>query len=242
MKIGLLGYGKMGKAIEPIAIQRGHEIVWKIGSANRSELDVSLIQTADCVIEFSRPESAEENIFACLHAGVPVVSGTTGWLEGLEKARKWTQQNDGGLLWASNFSIGVNILFAVNQYLAKLMNPLADYEPSVEETHHVHKLDAPSGTAVTLTQGLLNQLDRKTDWKLEPDPVGPEDIPVRAIREDEVPGTHIIQWTSEIDEIKLEHRAFSRTGFALGSVVAAEWLLGKKGCFSMQDVLDLPKQ
>ena len=240
MKLGLLGYGKMGRAIEPIALGRQHTIAWKIGHENRTELTESLIREADVVIEFTRPESAYENVMACLRAGVPVVSGTTGWLDGLEKARAWCRENKGALLWASNFSIGVNVLFALNRYLAGLMDQQPDYDPEVEETHHIHKLDAPSGTAVTLTQGILDKLSRKSDWKLAPEPAAEKDIPVKAYRIDEVPGTHQVTWRSEIDELTLEHKAFSRKGFALGSVVAAEWLFGKTGTFQMEDVLGLP--
>ncbi|MBL7776386.1 MAG: 4-hydroxy-tetrahydrodipicolinate reductase, partial [Saprospiraceae bacterium] len=175
----------------------------------------------------------------CLRAGVPVVSGTTGWHDQLAAAEAWCRNHGGGLLWASNFSVGVNILFAVNRYLARLMNERPEYEPALSETHHIHKLDAPSGTAITLTQDILATVDRKNHWSLQPQPAGPDGIPVTAIRENEVPGTHAIRWQSGIDEITLEHRAFSRQGFAAGALLAARWLQGKTGAFRMADVLGL---
>ena len=239
MKIGLLGYGRMGQAIEKIALERGHEIVWRIRRDNRDSLHTEMIQQADLVIEFSLPESAYANVMACLQAGIPVVSGTTGWLEQLEQARKWCADNQGTLLWASNFSVGVNLFFALNQFLSALMNGRKEYNPSVQETHHVHKLDAPSGTALTITHDILNVLDRKNGWTLEPVGANSNNIPITAIREGEVPGTHRVRWASDIDEITIEHKAHSRTGFASGAVLAAEWVYGKTGTYTMNDVLNL---
>lgn len=239
MQIGLFGYGKMGKAIEQIAAARHIGIAWRITRENRADVTPELLRQADVAIEFTRPEAAYENVMTCLQAGVPVVCGTTGWLEQLADAEAWCIQNGGALLWASNFSVGVNLFFALNRYLARLMNQHPDYQPAITEIHHVHKLDAPSGTALTLTKDILAQLDRKTGWTLHPTPPGMENIPVRAIREGEVPGTHTVQWTSRADEITLEHRAHSREGFASGAVLAAQWLAGKTGVFRMEDVLGL---
>ncbi|MEI6410655.1 MAG: 4-hydroxy-tetrahydrodipicolinate reductase [Bacteroidota bacterium] len=239
MKIGLLGYGKMGKAIESIAFAQGFEIVWTIGSQNRHERTPETLRQADVVIEFTRPDAAFEHVMACLDAGVPVVSGTTGWLDQLTAAQAHCLDKNGAFIWASNFSIGVNLFFAINRQLARLMQQHPDYEPSVTEIHHVHKLDAPSGTGLTLTNDIIAAIDRKTGWALSPTRPSPADIPVTAIREGEVPGTHIVSWESAIDEIKIEHKAHSRTGFASGAVYAAKWLVGKNGVFTMQDVLGI---
>ncbi|MBK8967865.1 MAG: 4-hydroxy-tetrahydrodipicolinate reductase [Saprospiraceae bacterium] len=239
MQIGLLGYGKMGKAIEALAEPQGIKIAWKITQNNRDQLNKTMLRTADVVIEFTRPEVAFENITTCLEAGVPVVSGTTGWLERLAEAENRCRENQGAFLWASNFSVGVNLFFALNRYLARLMNSHQEYDPSVTEIHHVHKLDAPSGTARTLTDDLLQNLDRKQNWQLHPAQAAANEIPVTAIRENEVPGTHRICWQSPIDEITIEHQAFSRTGFASGAILSAKWLIGKTGVFRMEDVLGL---
>ncbi len=239
MQIGLLGYGKMGKAIEQIAADQHIGIAWRITQSNRDALTPELLRQADVVIEFTRPEAAYENVMDCLQAGVPVVSGTTGWLEQLVEAEAWCSEHKGALLWASNFSVGVNLLFALNRYLARLMNRHAEYVPGITEIHHIHKLDAPSGTALSLTKDILALLERKNNWSLYPTPPGPEDIPITALREDEVPGTHIVRWNGPIDEITLEHRAHSRMGFAAGAVLAAQWIQGKSGVFRMTDVLDI---
>lgn len=239
MKVGLLGYGKMGKAIEGLAAQQGFEIAWIIDQENRGDRTTEKLREADVVIEFTRPDAAFDNVCACLRASVPVVSGTTGWLDKLPEAQALCREHNGAFIWASNFSIGVNLLFAVNRQLAHFMQQHAEYEPTVTEIHHIHKLDAPSGTALTLTNDILSAIDRKSAWVLQPAPAGPADIPVTAIREGETPGTHIVSWESAIDEIKIEHKAHSRTGFASGAVYAAKWLIGKKGCFTMQDVLGL---
>lgn len=239
MKIGLLGYGKMGRAIEQIALEQGMEIAWRIGRGNRDERTPERLREADVVIEFSRPEAAFDNVLFCLEHGVPVVSGTTGWLDRLPEARDFCQKNGGALLWASNFSVGVNLFFAVNRYLARLMNGRPEYAPAVTEIHHVHKLDAPSGTALTLTNDLIAALDRLEGWVMNPAPAGPADVPITAVREGEVPGTHIVRWGSPVDEITVEHRAHSRAGFAAGAVLAAGWLRGKRGVFGMKEVLGI---
>lgn len=243
LRIGLLGYGKMGRAIETLAPENGVEITWKISRNNRLELTTQLLRQADVVIEFTRPEAAFDNVMLCLEAGVPVVSGTTGWLERLPEAEAFCRQQNGALLWTSNFSVGVNLFFALNARLAEMMNQRPEYKPALTEIHHIHKLDAPSGTAVTLLNDLLAQTDRFSDWELAtPAPIDPDAIPVTAVREGEVPGTHIIRWTSPVDEIVIEHKAHSRAGFANGAILAAKWLADKRGVFSMADVLGLDKR
>lgn len=239
MKIGLLGYGKMGRAIEQIATEQGLDVAWRIGRADLETLDAARLREADVVIEFTRPEAAFDNVMRCLEAGVPVVCGTTGWPGDLPKAQQFCREKNGALLWASNFSVGVNLFFALNRYLARLMEERPEYAPSVTEIHHIHKLDAPSGTALTLTQDILAAATRYDNWVLAPEPAGPADIPVAAEREGEVPGTHLIQWAGPVDEITIEHRALSRAGFAAGAVLAARWLAGKKGVFGMGDVLGI---
>ena len=243
LKLGLLGYGKMGKAIEQIADQQGFEIIWRIRRENAAERTQALLCTADVVIEFSRPEAAFENVMACLEAGVPVISGTTGWANDLLIAEDYCLKNGGAMLWASNFSIGVNLFFALNRYLATLMSDRGEYLPILTETHHKHKLDAPSGTAITLADSIIAAVPRFLTHELEeqntslkhPDTA----IPITAIREAEIPGTHRISWQSAIDEISIEHRAHSRAGFALGALVAAQWISGKQGVFTMRDVLNI---
>jgi 4-hydroxy-tetrahydrodipicolinate reductase len=243
LKIGILGYGKMGKAIDEAAAQQGLEVAWRIGLSNAHERTEDLLRTADVVIEFSRPEAAFDNVMSCLKAGVPVVSGTTGWNEKIPEVEAFCRNHAGAFLWASNFSIGVNIFFAVNQYLATLFADRTEYEPMITETHHIHKLDAPSGTAITLAKGILGQLPRFTAYQLlDPkaaDIPSKEVLAITAVRSGEVPGTHLVQWHSDVDEISIEHRAHSRAGFALGAVVAARWLVNKHGVFGMQDVLNI---
>jgi 4-hydroxy-tetrahydrodipicolinate reductase len=237
VKIGLLGYGKMGKAIEKVALLSSFEIVWRITRENRESLTPTLLQTANVVIEFSQPESAYDNVMLCLHAGVPVVCGTTGWQSDYQKAKEYCEKNQGALLWSSNFSVGVNIFFEVNRQLAKIMASQKQYQVSMNETHHIHKLDAPSGTAVTLANGIIEQDSDKKSWVLAPKIANNEEISINSIREGEVPGTHSILWESDIDEIKIEHKAHTREGFAKGAVLAAKWLVGKKGVFEMKDIL-----
>lgn len=239
MKLGLLGYGKMGRAIEQVAQAQGLEIAWRISRDNRAELNIALLRQADVVIEFSRPEAAYEHVMLCLQAGVPVVCGTTGWNEQLAAAKSYCLEHKGAMLWASNFSIGVNLFFALNRYLAQLMEQRPEYSAALTEVHHIHKLDAPSGTALTLVNEIIANNIRSDGWVLSPTLPGPGDIPVTAIREGEVPGTHIVNWHSEVDDITIEHRAHSRMGFASGAVLAATWLHGRTGCFGMGDVLGL---
>jgi 4-hydroxy-tetrahydrodipicolinate reductase len=239
MKFGLLGYGKMGRDIEQIAQAQGHEIAWRISRDNRAELNTALLQQADVVIEFSRPEAAFDHVMLCLRAGVPVVCGTTGWNEQLSEAKQYCLEQKGAMLWASNFSIGVNLFFALNRYLAQLMQQRPEYSAALTEVHHIHKLDAPSGTALTLVHEIMANHPRTEGWALSPALPGPGEIPVTAIREGEVPGTHMVNWHSEVDDITIEHRAHSRMGFASGAVLAARWLQGKTGYFGMGDVLGL---
>ena len=239
LKIGLFGYGKMGRSIEKVALQQGHTIAWRITRENRAEATPELIQQADVVIEFSRPDAAFEHVLQCLQAGVPVVSGTTGWTEQLAAAQQFCRDKAGALLWASNFSVGVNLFFAVNRYLARLLDERPEYHPAITEIHHIHKLDAPSGTALTMVNDLILSMSRTSGWALSPTPPGPGEVPITALREGEVPGTHRVVWTGPTEEISLEHRAHSRAGFAAGAVLAAEWLAGKQGVFSMNDVLGI---
>ena len=238
LKVGLLGYGKMGKTIDSMAEAYHVEIVWRIGREERPSLTAEKIREAEVVIEFSRPEAGLENVLACLEAGVPVVSGTTGWQRELPIAENLCREKSGAFLWASNFSVGVNLFFAVNKYLANLMAPREEYEAHLTEIHHIHKLDAPSGTAVSIAEGLMSENHRYTSWSMEPDPASGA-LPVSAIREGEVPGTHIVRWSSPVDEIVIEHKAHARTGFAGGALLAAKWLAGRKGIYSMNDVLGL---
>lgn len=238
MKIGLLGYGKMGRAIEEIARAEGDEIVLRVDVNNAKDIGPEELKACEVLIEFTRPEAAFDNIRMALEAGVPIVSGTTGWLDRWPEVRRLCEAREGAFFYASNFSLGVNILFALNRYLARLMNERPEYEVALKEIHHIHKLDAPSGTAVTLAEGILQQLDRKTRWTLEAEP-GPEDIGITAIREDEVPGTHEVTYRSGIDTLYLRHEAHSREGFARGALLAARWLPGRQGVFGMQDLLGL---
>jgi 4-hydroxy-tetrahydrodipicolinate reductase len=237
MKLGILGYGKMGKAIEQVAINQGLEIAWRM--RRDDVLSPDQLRTANVVIEFSRPEAALENVMLCLRAGLPVVSGTTGWLDQLPEAQKFCLDNGGAMLWASNFSVGVNLFFALNRRLSELMAQRPEYAATLTETHHVHKLDAPSGTALTLVNDLISNTLRYTDWSLAPTSPRPDQVPITAIREGEVPGTHLVRWQSAVDEISIEHKAHSRAGFAAGAVLAAQWLVDKKGVFEMGDVLGI---
>lgn len=233
MKIALLGYGKMGKVIEKIALERGHEIVLKKSSSD-SYLG---LENANVAIDFSVPASAVENISECLNRGIPVVSGTTGWLEEYPKMVALCENKNGSFIYGSNFSLGVNLFFELNSYLAKMMSKFKTYSISMEEIHHTQKLDAPSGTAISLAKGIIENTDY-TSWTLDVNPKEKE-LPIEALRIENVPGTHSIFYTSEVDTIEIKHTAHSREGFALGSVLAAEWLVEKKGVFKMKDVLDL---
>ena len=232
MKLALLGYGRMGKEIEKIALQRGHEIVIR---KDVEPVQVDLTR-AEVAIDFSHPDAAFDNIVSCLDAGVPVISGTTGWLGRYEEARARCLEKEGAFLYASNFSIGVNLFFNLNAYLARMMSNLKDYEVSMEEIHHVHKLDAPSGTAISLARDILDNSEKES-WSLEKG--SDRELHIRVKREGEVPGTHVVQYDSEADSIEIRHTAHNRTGFALGAVIAAEWILGRTGVFGMSDVLDI---
>ena len=231
MKIALVGYGKMGKIIDEIATQRNHEIVAKLNESPNSEN----LNNADVVIEFSNPEVAFNNIKTCLENKIPVICGTTGWLDQKPEIEKIAAENNTSFLYGSNFSLGVNLFFAMNEKLADLMKNFPDYNIQLEEIHHIHKKDAPSGTAISLAEGIIKNDNRFEGWKL--DETRDKELGIFAIREDEVPGTHSVFYRSEVDEIEIKHTAYSRNGFALGAVIAAEWIQGKTGNFSMKDVL-----
>ena len=233
MKIALFGYGKMGKEIEQIALQRGHEIVLKIKGTE--EYDIS---QADIAIDFSVPNAALSNIVSCFRNNVPVISGTTGWLDDFDKAIDVCKENNGSFIYASNFSIGVNIFFELNKQLAKMMNSQEEYSINVEEIHHTKKLDTPSGTAITLAEGIINNTSKR-DWQLKETQVNAGTIPIEAKRILDVPGTHIISYESQIDSIEIKHTAHNRKGFALGAIIAAEWLNHKIGIYTMKDVLNI---
>jgi 4-hydroxy-tetrahydrodipicolinate reductase len=236
MKIALIGYGKMGKTIERIAIERGHEIVSIIDVNNLDDFDSPAFKSADVAIEFTVPQVALSNYRRAFASGVAVVSGTTGWADELPTFRKEIEDGGHTLFWSSNFSIGVNIFMAVNKYLAKIMNQFPVYNVEMTEVHHTQKLDAPSGTAITLAEGLLDNLDRKTSWVKEME-TKQDDLAIKSIREGQVPGIHTITYESDVDTITITHDAKSREGFALGSVVAAEFTAGKKGLLGMEDLM-----
>ena len=231
MKIALVGYGKMGKIIGEIAEKRGHEIVAKLNETPTSEN----LNHPDVVIEFSNPEACFQNIKTCLELGIPVVCGTTGWLQKKSEIEKIALNNSTAFLYGSNFSLGVNLFFALNEKLANLMKNFPEFNVQLEEIHHTQKLDAPSGTAISLAEGIIKNDKRFDAWKLEE--TSGNQLGIFAIREDEIPGTHRVSYKSEVDEIEIKHTAFNRNGFALGAVIAAEWLKGKSGNFSMNDVL-----
>ncbi|MDG1090946.1 MAG: 4-hydroxy-tetrahydrodipicolinate reductase [Flavobacteriaceae bacterium] len=233
MKIALLGYGRMGKAIEQIANERGHTIVAKI-EKNENQGKLS---EAEVAINFSIPDTAVANIKAAMEKQIPVVCGTTGWLEQLKEVEDFCLQNKTAFLYASNFSVGVNLFFKLNEVLAKLMHPHKSYSAEMKEIHHIHKLDAPSGTAITLAEGIFDQ-SKYTDWSID-DTKGDSTLPIAVERTGEVPGTHSIEYKSSVDSISIQHEAHSRQGFALGAVIAAEWIQDKKGVFTMNDVLDI---
>jgi 4-hydroxy-tetrahydrodipicolinate reductase len=238
MNIALIGYGKMGKEIEQIAVSRGHQITLKVDISNASTYTSEELKKADVAIEFSTPESAISNIYKCFEAGVPIVVGTTGWLSELEEVKKKCTEMDQTLFYASNYSIGVNLFFKLNEQLASLMKGYPEYDVNMEEIHHVHKLDAPSGTAISLANQVIDKLGTKTKWVNNSTSVKNE-LGIVSKRIDEVPGTHTVTYGSEVDEISITHIAHSRKGFALGAVIAAEWLKGKKGIFGMNDLLKL---
>lgn len=237
MKIALIGYGKMGKEVEKIALERGHEIILVVDYQNPEDLTPQNLLKADVAIEFTTPESAKENLFKCFQSGIPVVSGTTGWVTEMENLKQKCKELNGCFFYASNFSLGVNILFRANSYLAKIMNHYDDYEVAISETHHVHKKDAPSGTAISLANGIIAEIDNKTSWSKEFSDTK-ESIPIKSLREGEVFGDHTVKYESVADIIELRHSAKNRKGFAIGAVLAAEFIEGKKGLFSMDDLLN----
>jgi len=237
MKIALLGYGKMGKVIEKVALERGHEIMLRKTSSDTFDG----LSAADVAIDFSIPDAAVRNISECLHTNIPIVSGTTGWLSDYESVVKLCEEKNGAFIYGSNFSLGVNIFFELNEYLAKMMSKFTDYKVSMEEIHHTQKLDAPSGTAITLAKEIINYSDYSS-WGLknaELNESKSDEILIDAKRIENVPGTHTVTYNSETDAIAIQHIAHNREGFALGSVIAAEWIMGKTGVFTMKDVLDL---
>ena len=238
MKIALIGYGKMGKAIEEIAVSKGHEIVLKIDLSNTSDFTKENIQKANVAIEFTGPETAFENISKCIQWGVPVISGSTGWLDHFEKAKKLCEEKKGCLIYASNFSIGVNLFFEINKQVAALMEPYAHYDVSMTEIHHTEKKDAPSGTAISLAEQILANIGRKNKWVNKASNEA-SDLVIRSERIDPAPGTHSVTYDSPIDSIEISHTAHTRKGFASGAVLAAEFANQKIGTFTMKDVLGL---
>ena len=232
MKIALLGYGKMGKVIERIALGRGHEIVLRKSSSDTFED----LYKADVAIDFSIPDAAVANISTCLEQGIPVISGTTGWLENYHEMVKLCEEQNGAFIYGSNFSLGVNIFFELNDYLAKMMSKLNQYKVEMEEIHHTQKLDAPSGTAITLANRIIENSDYSS-WALEN--AKNDELLINVKRIEDVPGTHSVFYNSEVDTIEIKHTAHNREGFALGAVIAAEWIKDKRGIFTMKDVLDL---
>lgn len=238
MRIALIGYGKMGKAIEEVALQRGHEIVLKIDQPNLHEFTKEKLALADAAIEFTSPQSAFDNVMKCISFDIPVVCGSTGWTERLDEVKNFVVEKNAGLVYSSNFSVGVNIFFEVNKKLAALMAPLKEYEVILEETHHTQKKDAPSGTAITLAEQILSDVKRKKQWVNELSD-NPEDLEIISQRIDPAPGTHSVKYSSVIDNIEIIHTAHNRTGFATGAVLAAEFIKDKKGFFTMKEVLNL---
>ncbi len=236
MNLALVGYGKMGKAIEKIAVNKGHKIVLTSNSYSELKKNLPSEPGVDVAIEFSAPEAAFQNIKFCLQNGIPVISGTTGWLAQLPDVKEFTTLNDGTFFYASNFSLGVNLFFQLNKRLAELLANTS-YVASIDETHHVHKLDKPSGTAITLAEEIINKNTNLTGW-LSNQPTDGKDLVINSLREDKVPGTHIVSYKGENDEITIKHEAFNREGFAQGVIAVAEWIINKKGILTMDDFLD----
>lgn len=244
MKIVLLGYGKMGQLIERFAMKRGHEVVLIVDEQNRDSISSEDLEDADIAIDFSTPHAALENISLCFESNLPLVVGTTGWYDHLDEVKATCLEAGQSLLYGSNFSIGVNIFFHINKLLAKAINPYKQYDVQVEEIHHIHKLDAPSGTAITIAEGILENNEDKSSWVNSVEGSGEEVIPkanellIESLRIEEVPGTHTVLYSSEVDQIEFKHTAHSRDGFALGAVIAAEWLFGKKGFYQVTEMFD----
>lgn len=238
MNIALIGYGKMGREIEKIARERGHNVVCTIDVNENDKFNSPEFKNADVAIEFTSPKSAVANYRKAFAANIPVVSGTTGWLENLDELKRECVQNGKTFFYASNFSLGVNVFFALNAHLAKIMNQFPDYDVRMEETHHIHKLDVPSGTAITLAEGIIENIGHKQKWELE-NAVSADSLAIKSFREGEVPGIHTVIYESEVDSIRITHDAKSRKGFALGAVLAAEFTKGRKGFLGMGDLLKL---
>jgi 4-hydroxy-tetrahydrodipicolinate reductase len=233
MKVLLVGYGKMGQTIERIAVERGHQIAGKIDIENQADLETA---EADVAIEFSHPDAAFLNVKKCLERGVPVVCGTTGWLSKKKEIEELTKRRNGAFFYASNYSLGVNIFFKINEQLAKMMADFRSYDIHIDEIHHTEKKDTPSGTSITLAEGALKHLPDKKSW-VNASEGAPNEIAIQSFRIDQVPGTHVVKYSSSIDDIEIKHTAHSREGFALGAVMVAEWLRGKKGVLNMDDFL-----
>lgn len=244
MNIALIGYGKMGRIIERFAIDRGHDIVLKIGSANLEDLTIDNLKKADVAIDFSLPDAAIKNIYTCFDANVPLVVGTTGWYGQLQEIKDECISRNNSLLYGSNFSIGVNLFFHINEVLAKIMNNYPVYDVQVEEIHHTQKLDSPSGTAMTIAEAIIENLDRKKEWVNELDGAPTDEILkqdqvlIASQRIENIPGTHTVVYSSEVDEIEIRHTAHNRAGFALGAVVAAEWLQHRQGFYNIADIFN----
>lgn len=236
MNIALVGYGKMGREIEKILVDRGHTIGLIVDQDNADDLNDKNLKGIDVAIEFTTPATAYDNVVKCLEAGVAVVCGTTAWLDKMDQITELCREKNGAFFYASNYSVGVNITFKVNELLARLMNPFSEYDVTVEEVHHTQKQDAPSGTAITIAEGIIDNLDRKTNWVCETT-IKPEELEILAIRRSVVPGTHTVTYESDIDLITLCHNAKTRRGFAVGAVLATEFLCGKKGIYTMNDLL-----
>lgn len=235
MKIALLGYGKMGKEIESIALQRGHTIVLKVDENNSTTFTNEDLKKADVAIEFSTPQTVSANIKKCFDAQVPIIVGTTGWYEEFKMIQELCLQKNGALFHATNFSLGVNLFFKLNTYLAELMNKYDSYNVEMEEIHHIHKLDKPSGTAISLANQILEKIERKKQWSITDNTT--ETLFIKDVREGEIPGTHIIKYTSAVDDIEIMHKSHNRKGFALGALIAAEYIKDKKGIFTMNDLI-----
>ena len=236
MNIALIGYGKMGKAIEEIALIKGHTIALKIDMENQHELTAENLQKADVAIEFTGPETAAENIYSCIDAGIPVICGSTGWLSKLAAVEKYCIEKDGSFLYASNFSIGVNIFFELNSKLAKMMANFPEYEVSIDEVHHTGKKDSPSGTAISLAEQVIRETPLKSSW-INSQPESDSQLHIVSRRIDPAPGTHTVKYSSAIDDIEIIHTAHNRKGFATGAVLAAEYIVNRKGIHTMKDVL-----
>jgi 4-hydroxy-tetrahydrodipicolinate reductase len=237
MNIALFGYGKMGKEIEQIALQRNHTIVLKIDKHNINDITQQQLKQADVAIEFSTPDTVIENIYKCFDANLPIVVGATGWYNKFDEIKQACLKNNQSLFYATNFSLGVNLFFKMNEQIAKMMNGFSDYEVAMQEIHHIHKLDKPSGTAITTAERVLANHAQKNKWSIATN--ADKNLFIDVVRTDEVPGTHTVSYTSAVDEISITHKAFNRKGFALGAVLAAEFILHKKGVYTMNDLLNL---